>query len=448
MHPALVLVRKSFLNFRSARAAVAITFFVPVALIYVLGHVFGLYRKESGPGGIPIAVVDQSHSPSARVLIEALKSEKTLDVITDIANPDKSRRPLTETDVRAALHDNRYRFALILPPDLAGEHLGIHLRFLSNPRNEIETQTVNGMLQKTIFAKTPQLLSQSMQRSAKQLVGPRQYHAFSRGMAETITRTFGGDPDEITRRMEDGDMFGAIGAAGGSAADPKASAASENMLGKLVNIETEQVAGKQVKNPMASRLVGGYAIMFLLFAVSAGASHMFEERATGVFARVLSSPVTPGHILCSRFVWGVLLGLVQILALFIAGNFFFGLQLGQHLVPLVVVAVAAAAACSSFGMFIAAISPSAEAARGLSTFVVITMSALGGAWFPVSFMPSYIQTISKGTIVYWSVEGFTDVLWAGRGLIEVMPKVGILCGIAAVVLAFSIWRFNRSRFFE
>ncbi len=442
----LVLVHKSFLNFRRARAAVAITFLVPVALIYVLGHVFGLYRKDAGPSGIPLAVVNLSSDPAAQALVDALRSEKSLAVITETDGPASSRRSLTESDVRTALRNNRYRFAVILPADLVGEHIGIRLRFLSNPRNEIEAQTVNGLLQKTIFSKVPELLGQSLQQSGKKRVGVARYDAFNREMATTISRTFGGNPDDIVRRMEQGDLFGGIRS--GTETGAKTAGGNDNLLTQLVKIETEQVAGKDVKNPMASRLVGGYAIMFLLFAVSAGASHMFEERATGVFQRVLSSPVTPGQILGARFIWGVLLGLVQILALFVAGHFFFGLDLGRHLVPLVAISVAAAAACSAFGMFIAAISPSADAARGLSTFVVIAMSALGGAWFPVSFMPSYIQTISKGTIVYWCVEGFTDVLWAGRGLSEVMPKIGILLAIATAVMAISTWRFNRSRFFE
>jgi len=76
------------------------------------------------------------------------------------------------------------------------------------------------------------------------------------------------------------------------------------------------------------------------------------------------------------------------------------------------------------------------------------MSAVGGAWFPVTFMPDYIQRLSKLTLVYWSVEGFADVLWAGKSIIEVLPKVGILAGIAAGVMAIAVWRFNRGKLFD
>jgi ABC-2 type transport system permease protein len=216
----------------------------------------------------------------------------------------------------------------------------------------------------------------------------------------------------------------------------------------MVKIETEQVAGKEVKNPMAARLVGGYAIMFLLFAVSGSVTTLFEEKNSGVFQRLLSSPVRPAHILGARFLFGVILGLVQIAALFCAGRVFFGLEIFGHGAALFAVSLSAAAACSAFGMLIAAVSPSAAAANGIATFVVLSMSAVGGAWFPVSFMPDYIQRISKLTLVYWSVEGFADVLWAGKSLLEVLPTVGILAGIAAGVMAVAVWCFSRGKLFD
>ena len=65
-----ILLRKGLLSFWRNKAAVVITFLVPVVLIYLFGHVFGLYRKDSGPTGIPIAVVNLSPEPAAGKLVE------------------------------------------------------------------------------------------------------------------------------------------------------------------------------------------------------------------------------------------------------------------------------------------------------------------------------------------------------------------------------------------
>ncbi|HVU35853.1 MAG TPA: ABC transporter permease [Opitutaceae bacterium] len=478
MSQILILLRKSLLNFSRARAAIAITFIVPIALIYLFGHVFGLFGNNPGPEHIKVAVVNESPEPAARELMRALKAEKTFDIVTEARNANGTVRPLTEADVRQALYDNNYRYALILPSDMYRDgRFGVRIKFLTNPRNEIEAQTVNGVLQKTIFSNVPQLLGQSLQRSARNYLGDERYARFNQTMADTIANTFGGDPAVIRERMEAGNFFGAAttgrqdeapAVAGGlrrldvakpagtadGTTQPAATAPASNdadrkdLFSRIVNIQTEQVAGKQTKNPMAARTVGGYAIMFLLFAVSGSATSIFEERDAGVYQRLLSSPVRPSHVLWARFLFGIVLGLVQIGVLLLAGQVFFGLQIFQHAAALFAIMLTGAAACSAFGMLIAAFAPSAAAANGIATFVVLSMSAVGGAWFPTSFMPGYIQTFSKMTLVYWAVEGLTDVLWAGRSLLEVLPKAGILAGIAFVVMLVSVWRFNRSKFFE
>lgn len=446
MSQILILLRKSLISFSRAKPALVITFLVPITLIYLFGHVFGIYRKDSGPSGIPVAVVNASSEPAAQQLVQALKAEKSFQLITEAKAKDGSSHPLTEDEVRAGLRDNQYHFALILPADMMrDDQLGVHFKFLSNPRNEIETQTVTGLLQKTIFTNVPQLIGQSLQKRARSMVGDVRLRNFNGSIASAISQTFGGDSSAIQQKIEAGNLFPSPAA---GAPDSNTPAASGDLLSRLVKIDTEQVAGKEVRNPMAARLVGGYAIMFLLFAVSGGAATFFEERSSGVFQRLLAAPVRPAHILWARFLFGMLLGLGQISALFLAGNLFFGLDVFHHLPALFAVTVAAAAACSAFGMLIVAIAPSHSAASGLATFLVISMSAVGGAWFPVSFMPSYIQVVSKLTLVYWSVEGFTDVLWAGHSLIAVLPKVGALAGITAVVMGVAVWRFSRNRMFE
>jgi len=475
MSQVLILLRKSLLSFWRAKAAVAITFIVPIVLIYLFGHVFGLYPNQNkGPNGILLAVVNLSPEPAAAKLVAALKAEKGLRLITEHENADGTKRPLTEADVRAAIKDNNYRFALILPPDLLPEKgFGVRMKFLSDPRNEIEAQMVNGLLQKTVFSHVPELLGESLQRQAHRLLGSPRLENFNRTIANTVADHFGGDREKIFAQMNSGDFgFSALGQAPTPAAKPidpslrrldtnakpaaatttadakPAASAAPDIFSRIVKIETEQVAGKQVANPMAARTVGGYAIMFLLMAVSGSAATLFEEKHSGIFQRLLSAPVRPAHILCARFLFGMILGLVQLTAMFLAGRLFFGLEIFQHALPLLAVSLSAAAACSAFGMLVAAISPSAAAAQGISTFVVISMSAVGGAWFPTSIMPDYIQRLSKFTIVYWAVEGFTDVLWAGRSLLEVLPRIGVLTGIAAVVMVVAVWRFNKGTLFD
>lgn len=471
MHPILPLLRKDFLNFFRNKAAVSLTFAVPFAMIYLFGQIFGVNRKDSGPNGIPLAVVNASPNPAAAQLVDALKGEKAFRVITDYVNADRSKRPLTEADLRPMMQEAgaTFRFALVIPADLVSEtNFGLHLKFLSNPRNDIETQTVHGLLQKTIFSNVPELLGQSLQARAKKLLGERRLDQFNGGLATAIGTAFGGDVAAIRRQIAAGD-FGfsqlartATPSAAPTARPPDEAAApaslnpkseienrksASDLFSQIVRIDSEQVVGAKVKSPMATALVGGWAIQFLLFALSASATSLFRERDAGIFQRLLASPVTRAHILWSKFLYGVLLGLLQLVVLFIASSFLYGIEIVPHLGLLALVCLFAAAACTSFGMLLAAVSSSPEAASMLATLLIMLMSAIGGAWFPITFMPAFIQQFSKLTLVYWSMEGFSAVLWAGQSLVQILPILGILASITVVVMSLAVWRFNRGKIF-
>jgi ABC-2 type transport system permease protein len=444
MNAILVLVRKDFALFLKDRASISLTFVVPFALIYLFGQIYHVNSSESGPSGIPVAVVNQSDNPAAVRLVDALKAEKTFKVVTKFVNPDKTTRPLTEADLVPLIHSDEFRFALVIPQDVVRtDDIGVHLKSYSNPRNAVEAETVEGMLQKTLFSKVPELLGQSLQARARSFIGGERLDQFNSSIASAVADAFGGDEAAIKARMSNGDMwFRNIGG------PPSGTQGSADTLSRIVKVDNVQVEGKGVKSPMATLLVGGWAMQFLLFAVTASATALFREKEHGIFQRVLSAPVTRGDILWSKFLYGICLGLLQLGVLFLAGHVLFGIEIGSQVGLLALVCVFAAAACTSFGMLIAAISPTPDSARGLSTFVILLMCAIGGAWFPVSFMPDFIQRFSRLTLVYWSMEGFSQVLWARAGLAELLPTLGYLTLITAIVMGVSVWRFNKGRIFD
>ena len=469
MHVILALLRKDFTNFFRNRAAVSLTFIVPFAMIWLFGNIFGVNKKDSGPNGIPLAVVNASDNPAAAKLVEALKDEQSFRLYTKFVNPDKTTRPLTEADLRPMMQapDADFRFALVIPADVVSdEEFGLHLKIFSNPRNEIETQTVNGMLQKTIFTNVPQLLGQSLQARAKKFLGAPRFKQFNSTIAGAVAAGFGGDKDKIQRDIESGNFGLGLDNEPAKPVDPSlrrldaatppapetkpsanASTPTKDILASVVRLETVQVVGADVKSPFATSIVGGWAIQFLLFALSASATSLFKERDAGIFQRLLAAPVTRAHILWSKFLYGVILGLVQLMVLFLAGRILFGIEVEKHLFLLMLVCTFAAAACTSFGMLLAAVAPNAEAAQGLATFLIMIMSSLGGAWFPITLMPTFIQQFSKLTLVYWSMEGFSSVLWAGQSFVQILPILAILGGITVGVMSIAVWRFNRGKIF-
>lgn len=446
MHLVLTLLRKDFLNFRKDRVAVGLTFLVPIVLIYIFGQVFGVNRTDTGPVGIPLAIVNQSNAPEIATLVAALKGEKAFRVIESEKAESGGIRPLTEAVVRAGFKNDRFRFALVFPADATGDaRFGLRMKFLTNPRNDIETQTVTGLLQKTVYTAAPQLLMQSLRKQANEFIGVANTEKFYGEMAGAVSRAFSFDEAKVREAMTRGEMPGLTPTKSGQEAG---GAAMGDFMERVIKIEKEQLAGAQVTNAAATRVVGGWAMMFLLFSLSGMATSLFEEKKAGIFLRLLSSPVQRSHLLWSKYLFGIALGLVQLVTLFCAGRLMFGIDVLSNFGNLVVICLVAAMACTAFGMLLASITRTPAAASGLATLLILTMSSIGGAWFPTSFMPEFIQQLSKLTVVYWSMEGFAQVLWNGCTFRELLPTLGVLLGMSAVLVAVSLWRFRRGPIFD
>ena len=171
MRTVLILVGNELRRFLHDKTALSLTFLVPVVLIYIFGHVFGVTEGGAGPSGIPIAVVSETDAPVASTITAALRKEKAFKVLTTEKQGDKEL-PLTEARVREQMHAGSLRFALIFPPDAeSDESFGLKLKFLNNPRNDIETQTVTGLVQKTIYTSAPQALLVSLQKKGAKAIG-------------------------------------------------------------------------------------------------------------------------------------------------------------------------------------------------------------------------------------------------------------------------------------
>lgn len=236
MRTILILVGNELRRFANDKTAIALTFLVPVVLIYIFGNVFGVGRTGGGgPTGIPLAIVSQTDAPASAAITAALQKEKAFKVLTTQKGAAGTEQPLTETQVREMMRTNAVRYALIFPADAQGDQLvGLKLKFLNNPRNEIETQTVTGLVQKTIYTSAPQALIASVQKLGRNYIGEENYDHFSRSLAEAVAKAFGGKPDEIYNNMQTGNWnLGATGEGDGGG----------SFFQSLIKIESEQVSG-------------------------------------------------------------------------------------------------------------------------------------------------------------------------------------------------------------
>jgi ABC-2 type transport system permease protein len=431
----LKLILKEYRLFLSDRVAVSLTFLVPMLLIALWGAIFG--RADSGATNLRLAFLNASNTPAARNIERVLDTTKTFRLVKSRQDENGKEIPFDTASIRDFVRKGNAPAALVIPPDaFTDTSFGLKLKFYYDPKNDMEMQIIQGVLTQTIMSQIPNVFMKGMQRRAVAFLGIDSGKAFNSAIASTVGKYFGIDASQAFTSLNDtdGSFFKRSGARG-------------DFFKNIMDFQSEQLVGKNIANPWATRSVGGWAMMFLLFSLTASSVSLFEEKQSGVVLRILASPISRVQILWGKYLYNMSLGFIQLIVLFIAGSILFRIDIFSNLLNLVLLLIAAATACTAFGMMLAAVSKTSSQARGLGTLLILTMSSVGGAWFPTSFMPDFIQAFSKLTIVYWSMDGFLQVLWRGAPFVDILPNLVILLGIAALITSVSIWQFRKGRVF-
>lgn len=431
------LFKSSYRIFWNDKVSVALTFIVPLVLMSIFGAVFG--GSGSGPQGIRLAVLNQSMSPVAKSIESSLDTIKAFRVIKSFKT-DSGKTVIFDTlSIQEYVRNGKAAAALVLPPDTyADTSVGLYVKYYYDPKNDMETQTVRGLIQQVVFSQFPSVMAQSGLRQAERYLGIESGDAFNHKMASLMHKYFKVDTNTILHPT-----LSNFKTAGDDSTEGKA-----NFLNNIVRIENQQLIGKEMKNPWATRSVGGWGIMFLMFTLTATSSSLFDERRSGVLMRMLTSPVSRTHILWSKYIFNMSLGIIQLLFMFVFGWLMFQVDIFENFLNLMLLIIAASVACTALGMLIAAFSQTRQQANGLGTLLILSMSAIGGAWFPTSFMPSTIQFFSKLTVVYWAIDGFMEVLWRGVGFISIVPHLAVLFGIGAILNIVSVRQFRKGHIFD
>lgn len=186
----------------------------------------------------------------------------------------------------------------------------------------------------------------------------------------------------------------------------------------------------------------GMMAMFATFGMIGGAAVLIEERQSGTLRRLLVMPINKGSIIVGKMLGILLAGLLQMSLLIGVSALAFGVPWGNSPAAIIVMVLTFALAITSLGMMMAALTKTLAQANALGTVIVLSISALGGAWWPLEIVPDWMQTLGRVSPMSWAMDGFQDIITRGLGITAVLPEVGVLLAFTALFLFVGIWRFR------
>ncbi len=186
----------------------------------------------------------------------------------------------------------------------------------------------------------------------------------------------------------------------------------------------------------------GMLVMFVLFMTFGGGTSLLVERERGTLRRLLVMPLSKSALLGGKLLGIFLSALAQMAIMILVGRFALGVNWGQAPAALTLMLLAYAFAATALGILVAAAARTSAQADGLSTVVIMALSALGGAWWPIEIVPPWMQSLAQALPTYWGMQGFQDLIVRGLGMRAILPEAGILLAFGAAFLALGLWRFR------
>ena len=184
----------------------------------------------------------------------------------------------------------------------------------------------------------------------------------------------------------------------------------------------------------------GQLVLFAFLTSLTGAAQLILSRQLGVSRRMLATPTSVGTILVGEALGRFAVALFQAVFIVAATAIIFGVAWGDPLGAAVLV-LAFSLVAAGVAMLIGAVASNAEQASSIGVFAGLGVAAIGGSMVPPEIFPEPMATISWITPHRWALDGFRELI-VGGDLAAILPQVGVLLGLAAVVLGLATWRLR------
>jgi ABC-2 type transport system permease protein len=422
--PVVAMIRKDLRLFFSDRRAVIMSFAVPIAIASFFGAIFPGPTRNAEPARIVVTLVDEDGSAISRAIVVGAQADSNLAVTTASADAARDRVRRGATSV-----------AVVIPAgfgDAAGRALfggadKPRLDILFDPSHTAEVAMVRGIL-----------TEHAMQAVTRTVFGS---DSGPRIIAETLTRLDTASLPDDQRRLlrdvltstraflEEQNRTGATGAVPG--------------LSVPYTVRTEAVtSGAGVAYNGYAHSFAGMGVQFLLFATANLGIELLLERQRGLWRRLRSAPVSRYTLLAGKAASGGLIALMTLLVSFGFAMIVFGVRITGSVVGFLMIAVACALMAATFGLLVAAVGRTPATARGVTTFAVLLMVMLGGAWVPTFIFPAWLQRLTVVVPARWAVDGLDAMTWRGLGLSAALAPTLVLLAFAAVFALAALARFR------
>jgi len=188
---------------------------------------------------------------------------------------------------------------------------------------------------------------------------------------------------------------------------------------------------------------GVMGLVLILICAMMTSISIVREKEIGTMEVLLVSPVKPIYIILAKITPYFVLSIINLTTILLLSFFVLGVPIAGSLFLLILLSLLFIFVGLSVGLLVSNVVETQVAAMLISAVVMMMPTMLlSGMMFPIESMPKILQWISVVPPNRWYVEGVIKLMIMGVDAKYVLKEFVILGGMAVVLLAVSLKKFN------
>lgn len=205
------------------------------------------------------------------------------------------------------------------------------------------------------------------------------------------------------------------------------------------NVVASEVRGKKTIASGFSQGSLGYAVTFIGFVLVGNSATIMEDKIKRTLFRLLSTPTYKSSYITGKILGSIIVGIFQFTILILAGRYLFGVRWGRDPLGLILLMGSYIICGTSMGIMLASLVKTIDQAHSITPVIMISMAMLGGCFWPIEVVPSYMQTVAKFTPTGLTMKGLTDLIVRGLGFQTVIIPSLSLLGLSLIFFITGIY---------
>ncbi|WP_309119616.1 ABC transporter permease [Paenibacillus sp.] len=221
----------------------------------------------------------------------------------------------------------------------------------------------------------------------------------------------------------------------------------ERLAAPALRVASSEVATEEdFKYDARVQALFGFALFFSIFTVAYSVNALLEEKRSGVWDRVILSPVTKISMYVGHLVNSFIAGYVQIAVVFVLFRYVFDFPVGDSFATLLVLIGVYTFAVVALGLLLAGLVQTPQQMSVLIPIVAVSSAMIGGAYWPIEIVTNpALLALAKVIPVTYGMEALKGVAYYGYTWSELLRPVSYMLLIGVACMGVGINLIERRR---